>query len=52
MGETTGFMQWQRATPPHRPVPVRLRDWNEVYEDFPVDAVRQQADELSYVRRV
>ena len=43
MGETTGFMQWDRSTPAHRPVPVRLRDWKEVYEDFPVDEVRQQA---------
>ncbi|MFM7044171.1 MAG: glutamate synthase subunit beta, partial [Ilumatobacteraceae bacterium] len=30
-------------TPAHRPVPVRLRDWKEVYEDFPADAVREQA---------
>ena len=43
MGEVTGFLKWERSTPAHRPVPVRLRDWKEVYEDFPVDAVRQQA---------
>ena len=35
MGEATGFMQWVRVTPKHRPVTVRLRDWKEVYEDFP-----------------
>ena len=43
MGEVTGFLQWERQTPTRRPVPVRLRDWREVYEEFPADAVRQQA---------
>ena len=43
MGETTGFLQWGRETPQYRPVPVRLRDWKEVYEDFPHDKLREQA---------
>jgi glutamate synthase (NADPH) small chain len=43
MGEVTGFLQWERRTPTRRPVPVRLRDWREVYDDFPADATRQQA---------
>jgi glutamate synthase (NADPH/NADH) small chain len=43
MGETTGFLQWTRETPQYRPVPVRLRDWKEVYEDFPEDKLRVQA---------
>jgi glutamate synthase (NADPH/NADH) small chain len=43
VGEVTGFLQWERKTPARRPVPVRLRDWREVYEEFPADAVRQQA---------
>ncbi len=43
MGEATGFLQWDRVTPTRRPVPVRLRDWKEVYEDFPVEAVATQA---------
>jgi glutamate synthase (NADPH/NADH) small chain len=43
MGETTGFLQWSRETPTRRPVPVRLRDWKEVYEPFPEDALRAQA---------
>jgi glutamate synthase (NADPH) small chain len=43
VGETTGFMKWQRSMPTRRPVPVRLRDWKEVYEDFPHDALRTQA---------
>ena len=43
MGEVTGFLKWQRATPSRRPVPVRLRDWKEVYEDFPADTLKLQA---------
>jgi glutamate synthase (NADPH) small chain len=43
MGETTGFMKYTRATPTRRPIPVRLLDWQEVYEPFPVEAVRTQA---------
>ncbi|MDO8362604.1 MAG: glutamate synthase subunit beta [Actinomycetota bacterium] len=43
MGEVTGFLQWQRKAAWHRPVQVRLRDWKEVYEDFPGDILHQQA---------
>ena len=43
MGEATGFLQWERQTPTRRPVPVRLRDWKEVYEDFPTEALTKQA---------
>ncbi|MBA3288477.1 MAG: glutamate synthase subunit beta [Acidimicrobiia bacterium] len=43
MGEATGFLKWERAVPTRRPVPVRLRDWKEVYEEFPPDAARTQA---------
>jgi glutamate synthase (NADPH/NADH) small chain len=43
MGEVTGFLQWERELPEYRPVPVRLRDWKEVYEDFPLDKVQTQA---------
>ena len=42
MGETTGFMKYERELPTRRPVPVRILDWKEVYEDFPVDKVRTQ----------
>jgi len=34
MGDPKGFLLHERQTPKHRPVPVRLKDWNEVYEDF------------------
>jgi glutamate synthase (NADPH) small chain len=43
MGEATGFLKWQRKLPSRRPVPVRLLDWREVYEKFPVEDVRTQA---------
>lgn len=42
MGETTGFMRYPRELPQRRPVPVRIRDWKEVYEDFPPEKVRTQ----------
>ncbi len=43
MGEVTGFLQWERHLPSRRPVPVRLRDWKEVYEDFDLKEVQHQA---------
>ncbi len=36
-------MKHDRQLPPRRPVPVRLRDWKEVYEDFSHDTLRAQA---------
>jgi len=42
MGEPTGFLKYQRHLPPRRPVPVRLRDWKEVYEPFSVEEAEQQ----------
>ncbi len=43
MGDVRGFLTHDRALPPRRPVPVRLRDWREVYEPFPEEASRTQA---------
>jgi glutamate synthase (NADPH/NADH) small chain len=42
MGKPTGFMEYGRKLPPRRPVPVRLRDWREVYEPFPEDEAQRQ----------
>jgi glutamate synthase (NADPH) small chain len=42
MGDMTGFLKFPRKLPVRRPVPVRLRDWKEVYEPFPVEAARDQ----------
>ena len=43
MGDIRGFLDHDRALPPRRPVPVRVRDWHEVYEPFPEGATRTQA---------
>lgn len=43
MGEVTGFLQWTRETAAYRPVPVRIKDWKEVYEEFPEDRLKIQA---------
>ncbi len=43
MGETTGFLKWERITPKRRPVSVRLHDWHEVYEPFDKDVLKLQA---------
>ena len=43
MGEPTGFLKWDRQTPNRRRIPVRVQDWKEVYEPFPVDELTRQA---------
>ncbi|MEZ5136196.1 MAG: glutamate synthase subunit beta [Acidimicrobiales bacterium] len=40
---TNGFLKHTRQLPERRPVPVRLRDWHEVYEEFPIKDLREQA---------
>jgi glutamate synthase (NADPH/NADH) small chain len=42
MGKPTGFMEHGRTPPRRRPVPVRLRDWREVYEPFDEGSARTQ----------
>ena len=42
MGKPTGFMEYGRELPRRRPIPVRVRDWREVYESFPEEAVKEQ----------
>src|SRR5450432_3277469 len=36
-------MTTPRETPVRRPVEVRIRDWKEVYQEFPDDHLQQQA---------
>ena len=43
MADIRGFLKHAREMPRRRAVPVRLRDWREVYEDFPAEAVQTQA---------
>jgi glutamate synthase (NADPH/NADH) small chain len=43
MADPRGFMKHDRELPTRRPVPVRLKDWKEVYDPFPEDKLREQA---------
>jgi len=43
MGEATGFLKYDRNGPQRRPVELRVKDWQEVYEPFPVESLRVQA---------
>ncbi|MDT7598778.1 MAG: glutamate synthase small chain, partial [Pseudonocardiales bacterium] len=43
MADPRGFLKNGRETPVRRPVDLRLRDWNEVYEDFSRDTLKTQA---------
>ena len=43
MADPRGFLTHPRETPTRRPVPVRLRDWKEVYEPFPEGKLIDQA---------
>ena len=43
MADIRGFLKHDRENPTRRPVPVRLLDWREVYEDFDQSALQEQA---------
>jgi glutamate synthase (NADPH/NADH) small chain len=43
MADPAGFLKHTRKLPTRRPVPVRILDWHEVYEDFPDADLRSQA---------
>ncbi|WP_131770637.1 glutamate synthase subunit beta, partial [Candidatus Protofrankia californiensis] len=43
MADPTGFLKHHREQPRRRPVNVRITDWKEVYEPFPVGSLRDQA---------
>ncbi|WP_405151578.1 glutamate synthase subunit beta [Sphaerisporangium sp. NBC_01403] len=43
MADPKGFLTHARELPARRPVDVRIRDWREVYEDFPKPALTKQA---------
>ena len=43
MGDVQGFLKHGRELPPRRPVPVRLKDWKEVYEPFADERLQTQA---------
>jgi len=43
VADPSGFLKYERHTPVRRPVPLRLRDWNEVYEPFGESETKVQA---------
>jgi glutamate synthase (NADPH/NADH) small chain len=43
MADPKGFLTTGRETPTRRPVDVRIRDWREVYEEFPQEHLEKQA---------
>jgi glutamate synthase (NADPH/NADH) small chain len=44
MGDTHGFLKvTERELPDRRPVPVRIRDWREIYEDHDRTVLNRQA---------
>jgi glutamate synthase (NADPH/NADH) small chain len=43
MADPRGFLTTPREVPTRRPVDVRITDWREVYEPFPVDRLTRQA---------
>ncbi|KAB1502710.1 glutamate synthase subunit beta [Corynebacterium sp. 320] len=43
MADPKGFLKHTREEAEHRPVPLRLLDWNEIYEDFSDSKVQTQA---------
>ena len=43
MPDQTGFLKHGRELPARRPVDIRIRDWKEVYQEFPADHLHDQA---------
>src|SRR4026208_2588405 len=43
MGNPTGFLEIGRVNFERRPVEERVRDWHEVYKDFPEENLQKQA---------
>jgi glutamate synthase (NADPH) small chain len=43
MADPKGFLKYGRENTPRRPVAERIKDWIEVYEEFPDEKLKQQA---------
>ena len=43
MAKVTGFMEYERAKQPYRPVEERIQDWNQVMAPWNVDPLKDQA---------
>jgi glutamate synthase (NADPH/NADH) small chain len=42
MGKPTGFLEYQRAKQPYRPVEERIRDWKQVMLPWPTEVLQKQ----------
>jgi glutamate synthase (NADPH/NADH) small chain len=42
MGKVTGFKEYQRELPARRPPAERVKDWFEIYQEFPEEKLRLQ----------
>jgi glutamate synthase (NADPH/NADH) small chain len=42
VGKPTGYLEYPRETPSRRPIPERVNDYLEVYNEFPVEKLRAQ----------
>jgi len=42
MGKVTGFLEITREVPARRPIEARVNDWDEVYQEFPVEKLQAQ----------
>jgi glutamate synthase (NADPH/NADH) small chain len=42
MGKPTGFLEFTRQLPSRRAPEERVKDWLEIYQEFPEDALQQQ----------
>jgi glutamate synthase (NADPH/NADH) small chain len=42
MGKVSGFMEYEREMATRRPVPERVNDWFEIYQDFPEEKLCAQ----------
>jgi glutamate synthase (NADPH) small chain len=42
MGKASGFIEHGRESAMRRPVPERVNDWFEIYQDFPEEKLRKQ----------
>jgi glutamate synthase (NADPH) small chain len=43
MADPKGFLKYERENTPRRPIAERIKDWIEVYEEFPDEKLKQQA---------
>ncbi|NLG84218.1 MAG: glutamate synthase subunit beta [Firmicutes bacterium] len=43
MGKPTGFLEYERVSPPARPALARLGDWEEFHGELPEEELRRQA---------